>query len=164
MTAIEISPANAPEITAQGPVVLGLALREHAPHVAVPLHLHRYTHHWSREALALAIDVRDEGSYSRDLPEPTLAAIAQAIGLFIAVDAIEYMDPLAFAFQRVVAPRSRQTYCPACDQPRIPAAHGGWITYPNPISDAMGCSCLVHAYTDATIDPTEAALRQQVQA
>lgn len=108
------------ESVEQGPVVLGLTLTPIALCLRGGLfapHLHTLTQGWSREELALTIDVRDEGAYSRELASVTPAALVTAITETFREWPLDWTDPLAFAYQRVAQPDSGQTYCIACDLP-----------------------------------------------
>lgn len=109
------------DAAAHGPVALGRTLAASDPSLqgGFAPHLHVRLRGWTLEALALAIDTRDEHAYTDDLSEPyTLADIVAAIrDCFATEDVIDYADPLAFAYQRVIEDDRRRTYCEVCDYP-----------------------------------------------
>lgn len=130
------------ESVEQGPVVLGLTLSPIVHCLRGSLfapHLHSLTQGWSREELALAIDVRDEGAYSRDLVKVSPAALVEAIAETFCAQSLDWTDPLAFAYQRVAHPNSGQTYCVACDLPMQPDSYGERAYCPDHTHTCLAC-------------------------
>lgn len=134
-----------------GPITFGLALRLHTPSLTDDFtpHLHQYLEDWTPGMLAMAIDFRSEGVFSEDLAtsadtDALITSIREAIDL----ETLDYTDPLAFAYQRVIAPDNGQAYCEACDMPMNPDIEGEWIACPNVTGECLDCcGCPDHGQT-----------------